>query len=64
MKTTVTLPVSVRLYEGDFSLNLSELREAEAEIVAALELDPPVSYKRSLIELLVVTRDLISHRAN
>jgi hypothetical protein len=57
-------PPSVRLFDGDFSLSLSELREAEAEIVQALELDPPAAYKRALTDLLVVARDLISHQAN
>lgn len=58
------LPGSVRLYDGDFSLSLEELREADAEIIQALELDPPPNYKRALTELLVVARDLISHKAN
>lgn len=58
------LPPSVRLFEGDLSLSLPELREAEAEIIAALELDPPASFKRALTELLVVARDLISHKVN
>ncbi len=58
------LPASARLYDGDLDLSLPELREAEAEIVAALELDPPAAYKRALTELLVVARDLISHKAN
>ncbi len=57
-------PASVRLFDGDLSLSLEELRAAEAEIIAALELDPPVNYKRALTELLVVARDLISHKAN
>lgn len=58
------LPASARLFDGDISLSLPELREAEAEIIQALELDPPASYKRALTELLVVARDLISHKAN
>lgn len=58
------LPPSVRLYDGDLTLSLPELRQAEVEIVQALELDPPASYKRALTELLIVARDLISHQAN
>jgi hypothetical protein len=57
-------PPSVRLFDGDFNLSLSELRQAEAEIIQALELDPAAEYKVTLIELLVVARDLISHKAN
>lgn len=59
-----TLPAALRLFEGELTLSLPELREAEAEILTALELDPPAAYKRALTELLVVARDLISHQAN
>ena len=60
----MAVPPSVRIFEGDFTLTLDELRQAEGEVVAALELDPPAEYKRALLELLVATRDLISHRTN
>jgi hypothetical protein len=59
-----SFPPSVRLFDGDFTLSLEELRAAEAEIIVALELDPPTTYKRALTELLVVARDLISHKTN
>lgn len=61
---SLVTPPSVRLFDGDFSLSLPELRQAEAEIIQALELDPPTAYKVALTELLVVARDLISHKAN
>lgn len=60
----MAVPPSVRIFEGDFTLTLDELRQAEGEVVAALELDPPAEHKRALLELLVATRDLISHRTN
>lgn len=61
---SLATPPSVRLFAGDFSLSLPELRQAEAEIIQALELDPPAAYEVALTELLVVVRDLISHKAN
>jgi len=60
----MALPPSVRIYDGDFTLTLAELRQAEGEVIAALELDPPEQYKRALVELLAATRDLISHQTN
>lgn len=58
------IPPSVRLYDGDYALTLDELRQAESEIVQALEVAPSPAYSRALTELLCVARDLISHRTN
>lgn len=55
---------SVRLFEGDFNLSIEELRQAEAEIIQALELDPPKHYKNALNELLFAARDLIARTTN
>ncbi len=60
----MALPPSVRIFNGDFILTLDELRQAEGEVIVALEFDPPEHHKRTLIELLVTTRDLISHQTN
>jgi hypothetical protein len=58
------IPPSVRIFDGDLTLTIDELRQAEDEILAAVELDPPADYKRALVELLVVARDLIARKTN
>ena len=58
------IPASLRLFDGDFSLTLTELREAEKEIVLALELDRTSAGARALRELLVTAQHLIASKVD
>lgn len=58
------MPPSLRLFDGDFSLTLPELHEAEKEIVLALELDRTPAGARALRELLVTAQHLIASKVD
>lgn len=62
--STTNIPASLRLFDGDFSLTLAELREAEKEIIMALELDSSLAGIRQLNELLVTAQHLIASKVD
>jgi hypothetical protein len=57
-------PYSVRLLDGELDLGVEELRQAEKDIIHALELDPCLQAKASLHDLLALTRLLMQRQMN
>jgi hypothetical protein len=62
-----SIPASLRLFDGDFTLSLAELRKAEDEIKYALEYGVGSSNpdnKRLMIELLATAQHLIASKVD